>query len=337
VLLLYNIDPTWPKEDIESSLYETHILGGALADLGHPVREVCVQTADLESYLRDHSPQDYVVFNWCEELPGIPRSAPLAAAILERLGFSFTGADEQALLLSQDKRQVKRLLQEHGVPTPNWQVYETSAAAHWERFPAIVKPAFEHCGLGITRQSVVYSAEEVNQRIRAVFDEFGEPAIVEDFIDGREFHIGVLGNDMLTALPPAEIDYSKFEDIHDRLCTYEANFDKSSLAYQLTIPILPVKLTEDELSRLEQTVLAAYRITNCRDYARMDVRLQDGVFYVLDVNHNADISHDNSFVKAAGLLGYSYGQLGSLLVNLAAQRHPVWSHIDRQTEGEADR
>jgi D-alanine-D-alanine ligase len=278
-----------------------------------------------------------VVFNWCEELPGIPRSAAQAAAILERLGYSFTGADEQGLLLGQDKRRVKRLLKQHGVPTPNWQVYESSANVHWERFPAIVKPAFEHCGFGISRQSVVYTDQEIEQRVQAVFDEFGEPAIVEDFIDGREFHIGVLGNAALTALPPAEIDYSRFEDIHDRLCTYEANFDKNSLAYQMTIPIVPAELSGDELSRLEQTVLAAYRITGCRDYARMDVRLQEGVFYVLDVNHNADISHDNSIVKAAGLLEYSYGQLGSLLVNLAAQRHPLWSRTHRQTEGEAER
>jgi D-alanine-D-alanine ligase len=199
-----------------------------------------------------------------------------------------------------------------------------------------VKPAFEHCGLGISRQSVVQSDKELNQRIRYVLDELQQPTIVEDFIDGREFHIGVVGNGVLTALPPAEIDYSKFEDIHDRLCTYEANFDKTSLAYQLTLPRLPVDLAEGELSQLEETVLAAYRTTACRDYARLDVRLQDGVFYVLDVNHNADISSDNSLVKAAAMVGLSHGQLGSLLINLAAQRHPVLGSVDCEKRGLAD-
>ena len=324
VLLIYNIDPEWPTEDIQASIHETRLLVNALIEVGHPVQEVCIQTNDLQSAIQDFHPQEYVVFNWCEELPGIHHSEHRAAEVLEHLGFSYTGADAQALIFSQDKRQVKRLLDEQGIPTPNWQVHSAVQEVHWAHYPAIVKPAFEHCGVGISRQSVVQTDEELSQRIRYVLDELQEPAIVEDFIDGREFHVGVIGNGILTMLPPAEIDYSVFKDVHDRLCTYEANFDRNSLAYQLTIPKLSIDLTESELSQLEKVMLAAYRATACRDYARMDVRLQDGTFYVLDVNHNADISFDNSLVRAAGMVGLSYGQLGSLLINLAAQRHPIF-------------
>jgi D-alanine-D-alanine ligase len=168
---------------------------------------------------------------------------------------------------------------------------------------------------------------ELNKRVRYVFDELHQPALVEEFIDGREFHVGVIGNGALCVLPPAEIDYSSFEDIHDRLCTYEANFDKDSLAYKNTIPRLPASLKHRQLSNLEEVVIAAYRATDCRDYARIDIRKRDGVFYVLDVNHNADISSDNSLVQAAELIGYSYGQFGSFLVNLAAQRHPIFASL----------
>jgi D-alanine-D-alanine ligase len=150
--------------------------------------------------------------------------------------------------------------------------------------------------------------------------------LLEEFIDGREFHVGVIGNGKLQMLSPAEIDFSAFTDIHDRLCTYETNFDRNSFAYQSVFARLPIAFTPEELSRMERAVLGAYRATNCRDYARMDVRLRDGIFYILDVNHNADISPDTSLIKAAEMIGYPYGQFGSLLINLAAARHPVFGN-----------
>lgn len=324
VLLIYNVDPTWPPEDIEDYWNETRLLIDALINVGHPLHHVCVQSADLETALQGFRPEDYIVFNWCEELPGVYHSEYRVVEILDQMGFTYTGASTQALILSQDKRRIKKLLQLNGIPTPIWKVFTSLSEVDWDRFPAIVKPAFEHCGFGISRQSVVQTIGELKERITFVLDDLKQPAIVEEFIDGREFHIGVVGNGVLTVLPPAEIDYSKFDDIHDRLCTYESNFDKDSLAYQLTLPKLPVELTQDELRHLDQIVLAAYRTTDCRDYARMDIRQRDGAFYILDVNHNADISSDNSLVKAAALLGLSYGQLGSLFINLAAQRHPIW-------------
>jgi D-alanine-D-alanine ligase len=158
-----------------------------------------------------------------------------------------------------------------------------------------------------------------------------QPALVEEFIDGREFHVGVIGNGTLLVLPPAEIDYSSFNDIHDRLCTYESNYDPTSLAYQLTLPKLPVVLTKDQLSRLEEIVIAAYRAIGCRDYARMDLRFRDGEFYLLDVNPNPDISSNTSLIMGAELIGLSYGKLGSVLINLAAQRHQIFVSLIHKT------
>jgi len=127
-------------------------------------------------------------------------------------------------------------------------------------------------------------------------------------------------------LPPAEIDFSAFTDIHDRLCTYETNFDQNSLAYQSISVRLPIDFTPEELSCMERAVLGAYRAIDCRDYARMDLRMRDGIFYILDVNPNADISPDTSLIMAAEMVGYPYGRFGSLLVNLAAERHPVFGN-----------
>jgi D-alanine-D-alanine ligase len=331
VLLITNINPAWPLEVIQDYEAETRLLINAMLELGHSIQDVCIQSADLETALIGFSPDEYLVFNWCEELPGIPHSEYQVAKTLERMGFTYTGSDSSALVLGQDKSKVKQILQMERIPTPVWQVYTQKQEVNWVRFPAIVKAAFEHCSYGITRESVVQSESELNKRVRYVFDELNQPALVEEFIDGREFHVGVIGNGVLHVLPAAEIDYSSFFDIHDRLCTYEANFDKNSLAFQKTIPRLPASLTHKEVSNLEEVVRAAYRATNCRDYARMDIRLRDDIFYVLDVNHNADISSDNSLVQAAEMMGYSYGQFGSMLINLAAQRHPIYASFIQTT------
>ena len=321
VLMLSNVDHRWSLEEIRESVSLTGNLVGALQDVGHPVSSIYMETNNLPDLLRPYYPDELIVFNWCEELPGIPRSGALVAQELERHRFTYTGADSNALALSQDKRRVKRRLQKRGIPSPAWQVFTSAPTADWTRFPAIVKPAFEHCSFGIAREAVVQSTAELIKRVRYVLEELQQPALVEDFIDGREFHVGVIGNGVLRVLPPAEIDYSAFDDIHDRLCTYESNFDKTSPAYQFTVPKMPAVLTNDQLCSLEEVVIAAYRATDCRDYARMDIRLRNGTFYILDVNHNADISPDTSLVMTAEMAGYSYGQFGSLLVNLAARRH----------------
>jgi len=302
------------------------MMAEALQVTGHQLLRARLEDDNIASLLSRYDPAEVIVFNWCEEVPGIPRSSWMVAQELERQGFTYTGADYPALVLSQDKRQIQQRLKDAGISTPEWKIYYSESEIDWEIFPAIVKPAFEHYSLGISRESVVLNLCELINRVNYVIEKHQQPVIVEEFIDGREFHVGVVGNDMLQMLPPAEIDFSVFPDIHDRLCTYEANFVPSSLAYQNSFAKLPIHFTADELSRLEKAVLGAYRATNCRDYARMDVRVRDSVFYILDVNHNADLSPDNSLIKAAEMIGYPYGYFGSLLVNLAAERHPIFGN-----------
>ncbi len=330
VLLLYNLDPSWPAQDREESYQAMEKLEGDLQQQGHPVTPLCLEDDDLAAKLAAYDPADYLVFNWCEEIPGLPRSAAETARRLEAMGFTFTGADSQALVLAQDKRLVKSVLRRSAVPTPAWKIYESSAENGWQRFPAIVKPAFEHCSFGVTREAVVCSPQELRRRIEYVLDVFSQPALVEEFIDGREFHVTVIGNGTLQVLPPAEMDFSAFDDVRDRLCTYESKFDPQSLPYNAIRLCLPAPLTAEEQAKLERVSVAAYRATNCRDYARMDIRLKNGVFYVLDVNPNADLTPEASSALAAEAAGYSYGRLGSWLVNLAAQRHPVFGALQAE-------
>jgi D-alanine-D-alanine ligase len=324
VLLLHYIDHQWLSDEINTSLDTAQQLHTALIENGHPVTRVCLESTDLASQLRQYHPDEYLIFNWCEELPSIPHSSALVAQILEELGFTFTGADSQSLTFSQDKRLVKERLHLHRLPTPQWQVYLSEDVNGWDCFPAIVKPAFEHSSYGITRDAVVQSPEELAERVQYIVKTFGQPTIVEEFIDGPEFHVTVLGNGVVQALPPVEIDFSVFRDVKDRLCTYESKFDPQSVSYKLVEPRLPAQLTEDELGTLKDIAEAAYRVTGCRDYARLDIRMRDSIFYILDVNHNANNGPDTSMSMAAEAVGLSYGRFSSLLVNLAARRHPIF-------------
>jgi D-alanine-D-alanine ligase len=124
-------------------------------------------------------------------------------------------------------------------------------------------------------------------------------------------------------LPPAEMDFSAFKDVHDRLCTFDSKFKPGSRHYDQIRLSLPASLTEEEFQNLERVAQDAYRVVGCRDYARLDIRLRDGIFYVLDVNANPDISSDTSIACAAEFAGYSYGAMLSKMVNLAVHRHPA--------------
>ena len=123
-------------------------------------------------------------------------------------------------------------------------------------------------------------------------------------------------------LPPAEMDFSAFREVQDRLCTFDSKFKPGSRHYDQIRLSLPAALTDEEYDHLERVAQAAYRVMGCRDYARLDIRLRDGIFHILDVNPNPDISSDTSMACAAEVAGYSYGAMLSQMVNLAAHRHP---------------
>lgn len=325
VLIAYNLNPEWEQAGRDEATGETERLADAMGAVGHPVTLVPIESPDVAQAFSRFDPSSCVVLNWCEELPGVPHSEARAAAAIEALGFVYTGATPEVLELSEDKRRVKERLVRHRVPTPEGKVFASPDEVDWARFPAIVKPANEHCSLGMTPESVVTTPDELRDRVARVARRFKEPALVEDFIDGREFHVSLWGNGRITMLPPAEMDFSDFTDFHDRLCTYDAKFTPDSVHYKRIHTLLPAPLSDAELAELDRVAKAAYRAIGCRDYARIDIRLRDGIFYALDINPNADISADASMACAAELAGCSYGEVGSRLARLAARRHPILS------------
>jgi len=328
VLLLYNVDPSWEASEREDVVAVTNQLLHAIADIGHPSASVPLFGDNMQEVMEPYGRTEYIVFNWCESIPGRPHSEPQVARELESMGFTFTGAGSTALDLACDKRRVKKVLEESGIPTPSWRLYVRPERNLWGRYPAIVKAANEHCSEGITRESVVMTEQELLERVSYIIDAYHQPALVEDFIDGREFHVSLWGNGRIEMLPPAEMDFSLFSDFHDRLCTHDSKCVPGSLHYEGIQTLLPAPLSGEELQALGKVCMSAYMAVGCRDYGRLDVRSRDGVYYVLDVNPNADISADASLACAAEIAGYSYGQAGSRIVRLAARRHPVWATQD---------
>jgi D-alanine-D-alanine ligase len=327
VILLYNVDPEWTQEEKNEVVRQSIELGDALQKTGYPTVTVAIEDDNIAVHLQPFDPGKYIIFNWCEGLPGVEHSEWLVAKKLEMLGYTFTGADSETLALAQDKQRVKVILNKASIPTPVWRIFNSPDVWDWKIFPAIVKPQNEHCSAGITPEAVVMNQSDLKNRISFILDKYSQPALVEDFIDGREFHVTVWGNEKLTVLPAVEMDFSYFGNLKDRLCTYEAKFIPGSQHYEEVKTLLPASLSNDEKKAMEKVCSDAYRATGCRDYARMDIRFRDNVFYVLDVNPNADISSDASMACAAEADGITYAQMGSLIVQMAAQRHPVWGNM----------
>lgn len=321
VVLVYDVGWSWaPDEEIQQ---DVNRLASALRALGHPVELLAIDSADMLAPLSKYDPATCIVLNQCESTPGVSHSYVPMARALETLKFVYTGSPPDVLELTECKSRTKQVLARRGVPTPRWRVYSSARVDGWKIFPAMVKPNHTHFSLGVTSQSVVTSPRELRERIEYILDTFHQPALVEDFIDGREYSVSLWGNGSIEMLPPMEIDFSAFSTAHDRIYTFEEKFISTSPYYDC-VSLIPAVLGEDEYRTLEQIAKAAYYAVGCRDYARLDIRLRDGIWYVLDVNTNPNLGPDSSVAYAASLRGYSYGEVGSRLVRLAAERHPIF-------------
>jgi D-alanine-D-alanine ligase len=327
VLLLHNLDPRWEHEAVDETMEAVRQLRTALEEQGHPVVEAPVRNKNLDRILQPFNPDQFIVFNWCEELPGLARSDARVAGVLEDMGFTYTGAPSNVLALSWDKPACKSLMNQFCIHTPSWQLVTSETPDDWEQFPAIVKPAFEHCSVGINPEAVAMDRGELATRVEFVHNELHQPAIVEDFIDGREFHVTLMGNGKVEMLPPAEMDYSAFDNPKDRLCSFDSKFTPGSIPYESIEIRVPARLNAHEYDQLKDVAMRAYKVFNCRDYGRIDLRSLNGRMYVLDINPNADFSPDTSLALAAEAAGLSYGMVASHLVHLAAARHPLFSAV----------
>jgi len=278
----------------------------------------------LFEFLRTEKPD--VIFNLCESVGNESIHEMHVAGIFELLNIPYTGASALTLGIALNKALVKDLLIANGLPTPGYQLIKSPIKISLDerlRFPLIVKPSREDSSVGIDSNSVVYSLGELRKRIRYIFEQFDQPALVEEYIDGRELNVAILGNSKPEVLPISEIDMSTLPKQYHRIITYNAKWVKGTDEYEHTKGICPAPLpTELEIS-IKEMALKAYQLIGCRDYARIDFRLsKNNKPYILEVNPNPDISDDAGFARSARAAGYKFEELISKIVELALERVP---------------
>ncbi len=322
VLIIYDLDPAWENHEIKEARRSGRMIFQSLKKEGIETYIEEVRNPHLEKILEIYDPSDTIVFNLCETLPGLACEEREIVEIIENRGFTYTGNKPEVIATSYDKMKVKKILVSLGIRVPYGAVLSVEEAETWTVFPAIVKPSHEHCSLTISEKSVVYNASELREQIGVVNNELKQSAIVEDFIDGREFHVSVWNNDEPEVLPPAEMDFSAFHEARERLCTFDSKNMPGSEHYEKIEILIPAPLNEQQLKKIEKTALTAWKGFGCLDYARLDFRLRDDKFYLLDINPNNDISSDTSFALAAEKNNYSYSQMVKRIIMMAAERHP---------------
>jgi D-alanine-D-alanine ligase len=266
-----------------------------------------------------------LIFNLTESFDGDDTKEMNVVAYVDLLGLRYTGAGPHAIFLAQDKAVAKKIFAFHGIKTPFFAIAYRGRIehAHDVSFPLIVKPAWEDGSIGIDAASVVKNVKEMMERVEYVQDEFDSPALIEEYIEGREIYAGVLGNyEKAEVLPMVELDLSRLPEGTPKIASYDVKFEKDSEAYKLTKSNIAENLDEATVKRLSDTALAAYRALKLRDYGRIDMRLApNGDVYVIEANPNPWLASRQEFAMAAKASGRSYTELIGAIVDLAMARY----------------
>jgi D-alanine-D-alanine ligase len=277
----------------------------------------------LIEYLRQERPD--LIFNLVESVENEAAQEMNVAGLYELLKIPYTGASAVALGLALNKPRVKEILSYHGIKSPKFQVFYARDKIVLDEalaFPLIVKPSREDASVGIEDRSVVYNLADLRTRVRFIHEEFDQPALVEQYINGRELNVAIIGNKSPLVLPISEIDFSGLTEGMHKIVSYDAKWVHGTVAFEGTKGVCPAALTPLQEAKIKDIALRCYQIVGCRDYARVDFRLtKDGVPYVLEVNPNPDISDDAGFARSARTYGYTFPEIIGKIVESALERY----------------
>jgi D-alanine-D-alanine ligase len=265
-----------------------------------------------------------LIFNLTESYAGDDTKDMNIAAYLDLLDCPYTGAGPHAMYLAQDKSLAKKIFAFHGIKTPYFATSYRGKLDHSHdiAFPLIVKPTSEDGSIGIDTGSVVGSVKELMERIHYIQEEFDSPALIEEYIEGREIYAAILGNDNPEVLPMVELDLSKLPKGTPKIAGKEVKWEKETEAYKVTKSAPAEDLDEATTKRLSETALSAYQALKLRDYGRIDMRLsKKGEVFVIEANPNPWLASTAEFAMAAKKAGRSYTQLIGEIIDLARARY----------------
>src|SRR5215472_2206771 len=291
----------------------------ALESLGHEPSYYVLDGDEKSLTALTRSDAD-LFFNLVESYAGDDTMEMHLTAYLDLLGRLYTGSGPRAMYLAQDKGLAKKIFAFHGIRTPFFATCYRGNLDHSHdiSFPLIVKPVSEDGSIGIDQNSVVKSVKELMERIHYIQEEFDSPALLEEYIEGREIYAGILGNERPEVLPLIELDLSRLPAGMPKVAGTEVKWEKDSEAYKVTKSAPAKDLDEKTTELIASTALAAYRALQLRDYGRIDLRLTDkGEVYVIEANPNPWLSSTSEFYMSAKESGRSYAEMIGEIINLA--------------------
>jgi D-alanine-D-alanine ligase len=299
-----------------------------LGELNHDVMKLGVSgdLGVLTKALLDYKPQ--IIFNLLEEFHGVALYDQHVAAFLELMKQPYTGCNPRGLMLAHDKVLCKKILHYHRIPTPRFAVYPRGKKVRPTKrlqYPLFVKSATEDASYGLTKDSLVHDEKMLIDRVWHCHEEIGTDALVEEYITGREFYVGVMGNDRLAFLPVWELLMTKLPDGQPNIATDAVKWD---FAHQKKLGVkteAATDLTPATTTTIVKLCKRVYRALSMSGYARMDLRMTaEGEIFVLEANPNPNLSYGEDFAESADKTGISYRALVQRIVNLGLRYRPPW-------------
>lgn len=299
---------------------------GYLKKAGHDVRALGLgdNLTDLRSSIMEWKPD--IAFNLLEEFQGIVSYDQHVVAFLELMRQPYTGCNPRGLMISRDKALSKQILAYHRIPTPRFMVlrrgqrYRIPAKL---KFPLFVKSVSEDASYGISQASVAQTHEHLKERIQFIHDQTHSDALVEEYIEGREFYVGVMGNQRLQTFPVWELDFGTLPELAG-IATRKVKWDR---AYQKKhgIQTTAAQVPEGMGPYFDKLSKRIYRALSLSGYARMDFRMRpDGSVFVLEANANPNLSHGEDFAESAQVTGIQYGPLLGKIISLGLNYQSPW-------------
>jgi D-alanine-D-alanine ligase len=330
VLILHNTfgdtgDPLYPSRAAVTEQVEA--VGQSCEKLGIKYNVLAVENiSHLMSILAGR--KEKIIFNLVEEFIGDIKQACFVPLICQSFNKSCTGSKTPVLITAQNKSQTKKLLAERNLPCPAGVTFEQKEKFNAEllgKGKYIIKPALSDASEGITTENVVQipcESEKAKKIVQQLQKKFKQPVIMEQFICARELNVSVLEkNGKIEVLPIAEIDFSAFPKDLPRIVDYDAKWQKDSFAYNNTPRKIPADLNKKLSSEIEQLAISAWNALDCRDYVRVDFRLDENDRpYIIEVNPNPDISADAGFAAALEAAGIRYEMFVLAIIENADKR-----------------
>lgn len=320
------------------------VLNETLRAAGHEVHRLAAGNTALELAAQIERDRSELVINVCESFGGINQQEQNVAALLELFGKRFTGSGSIGLSLAQDKALAKKLLSFHGIQTPRFSVIEDGEVDHADdlAFPMFVKPSNADASIGIDERSVVHNFKELMERISFIKTELNAPALIEEYIEGREVYVSVLGGQKPEVLPVLEWDFSKVPANTPKIASAEAKWDAKSANFREAPQVFPEDLPPELTAELSRVALGAYKALKMRDYGRIDLRLrkrggdprttlsgraleQTPTFggwevYLIEANPNPHLAPDSELPVSAARAGLAYPALIERILDNAMTR-----------------